>query len=218
MAQDESKDRLALLDRDGDAATGSVRSYTRFIKIMRLILPLLAGVIVVIVLSWPRMEKTIQPVEQDDLGKPGAIAQNELINPRFESADQNNNPYVITASRAFQSAQDPEVLLLEDPQGTLTGTGQSFTLTAQNGVYRQKAGKLTLDGQVVLRDGGGYEAVTARLMLDTREKRAWSDQPVSVAGPAGTLDATGMKLEEAQGLLIFTGPARLVLTQGMGGL
>ena len=40
--------------------------------------------------------------------------------------------------------------------------------------------------------------------------------PVAAQGPPGTLDGTGFRLEEKGAVVIFTGPARMVLVPAEG--
>ncbi|HEY8190338.1 MAG TPA: LPS export ABC transporter periplasmic protein LptC, partial [Micavibrio sp.] len=90
------------------------RRYSIVVRGLRLLLPLAALAIVVVVAAWPKMDDPIGAVPREDV-IPQKAGRNELINPRFESANANHQPYVITASRAVQSMKDAELVLLEKP-------------------------------------------------------------------------------------------------------
>ncbi len=196
------------------------KAYTRFVKAMRWALPVVALGIVAIVMAWPKMEKAVTPVTPENVSQSQTPAtQNELINPRFEGADSANNPYVLTASRAVQSAQNADILLLTNPDSDITLENQeTINITAQKGNYRQEAGLLHLEGDVKVKHSSGYDLDTTRLMIDTKARETRTDQPVTIVGPAATLNASGMDGRNAEGILVFTGPAKLILKESLKGL
>lgn len=213
-------ERLSRLIRAEQGMIVHNRSYTRFVKAMRWALPVAALGIVAIVMAWPKMETAITPVTPENVSQNQAPAtQNELINPRFEGADSGNNPYILTASRAVQSTQNADILLLTTPVGDMTFSAQeSVNITAQKGNYRQEAGLLHLEGAVKVKHSSGYQLDTTRLMIDTKARETRTDQPVAIAGPAAILNASGMEGRNQDGVLVFTGPARLILKESLKGL
>jgi lipopolysaccharide export system protein LptC len=212
-------ERLSRLIRTEQERVVHSHTYTRFVKAMRWALPALAVVIIAIVLAWPKMETAIAPVTPQDVSKNQPVTQNELINPRFEGADSANNPYVLTATRAVQSQQNPDIMLLDNPVGDINmANDEKVNITALKGNYRQAAGVLYLEGDVKVKHSSGYDLDTTRLMIDTKARETRTDQPVEIVGPAGTLNATGMDGRNAEGVLVFTGPAKLILKEKLKGL
>ncbi|QQG36229.1 MAG: LPS export ABC transporter periplasmic protein LptC [Micavibrio aeruginosavorus] len=212
--------RLGRLMQQARQPVKAGRSYTRFVKTMRLILPMAALLVMAVVMAWPKMEQSITPLTPESVSQtPQTVTQNELINPRFEGADLQNNPYVLIAQRATQSAQNPDILLLESPSGDITlGAEEKLAITAQKGTYRQNASKLLLEGQVRLMHSNGYIMDTNRLSIDIKAQESRTDQPVTISGPAAALKATGMDARNSEGLIIFTGPATLILKERLEGL
>ncbi|MCM2342964.1 MAG: LPS export ABC transporter periplasmic protein LptC [Alphaproteobacteria bacterium] len=212
--------RLGRLMQQARQPVKAGRTYTRFVKVMRLLLPLAALLVVAVVMAWPKMEQAITPLTPENVSEtPQAMTQNELINPRFEGTDSRNNPYVLIAQRATQSAQNPDIMLLESPQGDITlGTEDKLIITAHKGTYRQNAGKLLLEGDVHLTHSNGYQMDTTRLSVDVKAQESRTDQPVVITGPAATLHATGMDARNNEGLIVFTGPATLTLKERLKGL
>ncbi len=208
-------DRL-LRSEKGSAA--GAQAYSRFVRMMRLLLPLAAVGIVGIVVSWPRVEErmTAPPVvapEQQTVG------QNELINPRFESQDSKAQPYTITAARAVQSSANPDIVFLEKPVGDINlSDGAWIAAEAVKGAFDQKAQTLNLEGHVKLFHDKGYEMVTEKLLVDMAARTAVSDMDVAAQGPAGTLAASGVKADTTKGTVVFTGPVTLTLNNGVEGL
>lgn len=211
--------RLAALDALRPVRRSFSPSYSRFVRTMRLALPLAAAAIIVLLLSWPRIEKTMETASGAALPPPPAAAQNELLAPRFESADSENRPFTVTADRAVQSARESDLVLLDRPRASiLLRDGVRLSAEAEKGSYRQKEGRLLLQGRVRLLHDGGYTAETEKVLVSLKERKAWADLPVSGQGPAGTLQASGFQADSGAGTLVFTGPARLVLNRTLGGL
>lgn len=193
-------------------------SYSRFVRTMRLALPLAAAALVGLLLSWPRIEKTMETAP-GAVAPPQAAAQNELLAPRFESADSENRPFTVTADRAVQSARDSDLVLLDRPRASIVMQGGArLSAEAEKGSYRQKEGQLLLQGRVRLVHDGGYAAETEKVLVSLKDRKAWADLPISGQGPAGALRASGFQADSGAGTLIFTGPARLVLNKSLGGL
>ena len=213
----ESQSRLTHLGQDKNAKPHG-KGYSIFVRFLRLALPLLAVGIIGLLLSWPRIEETLTTLP-DEVIIPDTVGQNELIKPRFESTDEKNQPFTITAKRAVQSKRDPSVVLLENPMADITlQTGTWMAAQAEKGAYRQNSERLLLQGGVKLFHDNGYEVTTEKLLVNLKNREAWSDHPVYGQGPAGTLEATGMQAHAETDHLIFTGPAKLTLNRAIEGI
>lgn len=207
-------DRLGRLTENVRAPVRSGKGYTRFVRSMRLLLPLAALVMTVVIVVWPDMEEKVVPLALEDvLPDQSESVRNELLSPRFESTDQDQQPYTITAARAIQSQDNPELVQLEQPMADmLMKDGAWIAIEAKNGVYEQNADRLFLHGAVKLFHDRGYQLETDELRVDMKTRQAWSDKPVQAQGPEATLEAAGLEGAAGDGVLIFTGPAKLVLT------
>lgn len=213
-----SNKRFSQLGKTHRALRLPGKGYTTFVRIMRLALPLVAIGIIGLLLSWTRVEETMAPIPKEAV-VPQTVGKNELVNPRFESMDEKNQPFTITAQRAVQSARDPSVVLLDAPVADITLTnGTWLAAAADRGAYRQNADKLLLQGKVRLSHDEGYEVTTDKLLVNLKSREAWSDEPVYGQGPAGTLQATGLQAHAGTEQLVFTGPVKLVLNRKVGGL
>lgn len=215
----ETQKRLSQLGRGNRPKQIPKKGYSAFVRVMRLALPLAAVAIIGLLLSWPRIEKRLEPAPEKTAIPAQTVGQNELIKARFESRDEKNQPFTVTADRAVQSANDPSIVLLEKPAADITlSNGAWLAAQAEKGAYRQKAEQLLLQGNVKLFHDQGYELVTEKLLVNLKNRQAWSDQPVYAQGPAGTLQASGMKGQEDSGTLIFTGPVHLTLNRAIAGI
>lgn len=185
--------------------------HSAFIRRMRLILPLIAAIIMAVVFAWGNMsDDNIIPAESPQA--PKTIGKNELLNPRFESVDEKAQPYTITATRALQGSDNEDMVMLEEPLADMLLTsGNWIAVKAQQGTFLQKTQKLVLEGDVEMFHDQGYQMEMAELHVDLGSNIAWSETDIYGQGPAGTLNAKGLKADNTQGNLIFTGPAKLIL-------
>ena len=192
--------------------------YSRFVRNMRLALPLVAIAIVGLLMTWPRVEDTMAPIPREAV-LPNTVAKNELLDPHFESVDKKNQPFIITATRAVQSDKNPDMILLDTPTAKITlKDGVTLAADATKGAYKQEEEKLLLEGHVTLVHDQGYQMKTEKLLVDLKFNKAWSELPVQGSGPAGSLQAEGLQADIEKGILLFKGPAKLVLHKMPGEL
>ncbi len=214
----DSPKRFSQLGQTDHHLQQQSKTYSYIVRFLRLALPLVAIGIVGLLLSWARIQETLAPIP-DKAAVPQTVGKNELLNPRFESTDEKSQPFTITASRAVQSANDPSVILLDSPMADVTMTdGTWLAAEANHGEYRQDTERLLLEGKVKLFHDQGYEMKTEKLLVNLKDREAWSDTDIYGQGPAGTLEATGMKAHADASQLIFTGPVRLVLNRSITGI
>ncbi len=210
LGNQERRERLAQPPKE---RKGYNQSYSRYVRWMRLLFPLAAMAIVAVLFTWSdgSEEELVVPIQQQATAQK-AIGKNELLNPRFESKDEKDQPYTVTASRALQGESDDKLIILEKPVADmLLDTGNWVAVEADKGAYHQETQKLLLQGDVKLFHDEGYQMKTPQLHVDMKKSYAWSDMDVYGQGPAGTLEAKGLKANNETGRLVFTGPAKLVL-------
>ncbi len=211
-----SKDRL-IRNRGGASVSPDpgIERYSKIVKILRFLLPAMALTIIVVLFSWTSMEKNIEPLAEEQ-NMPKTIGQNELINPHFESHDADQQPYNITADRAYQDQDRLDLVHLEKPKADMSlKDGSWVELEANNGQYDQEKGLLSLHGKIKLFHDDGYVLHTNRLDIDIERQYAETGLPVSGEGPAGTLQASGMKAQGNKGAIIFKGPAKATIYRSL---
>ena len=201
---------LDIPDADANRAEKN-RKRTRHVRFFRVILPIL-GVIVLfsIFIMQDRNEfGDIRPIEEV---APRKMGENELLSPRFEAMDQNNQPYILTAERAFQSPDDMDMITLENPTADMKMTnGENVSLRSNDGLYNQDNQILDLSGDVTLNHDEGYSLRTSTLKLNVLNRTAQTDDSVSAEGPDSHIEASGLDADANASVYIFKGPAKLTL-------
>ena len=197
-----------------DRNTKVGRGYSWFVKVMRLALPLTAIILVIIVTISPTMKDQLVVVPKESIVNQNSneIGENELLNPNFETLDSNQRPVQVTADRALQNPQKPNLLRLENPHANLqTKDGSKIQVYALSGAYEQETEKLFLKNKVKIKHESGYQLNAEELRIDMKTKQAFSDKTVTIDGPAATIQSMGLEGSVDNGILVFKGPATLTL-------
>ncbi len=207
-----SSQRLNRLSAHAQKERGFNFRYSLFIRRMRVVLPLAALCIIAILFSWNMLKQDAIIPQKPETKDGQDVTKNELLDPRFDSVDQKNQPYSITAEKAVQAENDNQMILLEKPLADLTlNNGNWIAVEAQQGAYNQETQRLLLKGDVNLYHDTGYNLKMAELDVDVDQEKAWTETIVQGQGPMGLLDAKGMQADSKAGTLVFKGPAKLVL-------
>lgn len=207
---DSHLDELTIPDRNVSVGKG----YTRFVKSMRYLLPLFAIGLMIVVITWPEMDDkmVIVPKENLVLQSRQEMGENELLNPHFETTDAQQQPVNVTAARALQNQENPNLVKLEQPNADLKmKDGSALNIKANYGTYEQEVEKLFLQENVKIKHESGYELQAEELRVDMKTREAFSDKNVVVEGPEARVEATGLDGNVENGILIFKGPAKLTL-------
>lgn len=180
-------------------------AHTRAVRVARVALPALAGMVLLTIFIWPLLGGS------SDKSRPGpAQGDLELTQARYLGTDTSDQPFEIRAERAAQQGGEGSVVDLAEPQADITlKQGTWLAMAAKSGVYDQDRQVLTLDGAVSFYHGSGYELRTPAATLDVKQGIAWGNSPVEGQGPLGTVEAGGFRVLNDGDVLVFTGHARL---------
>jgi lipopolysaccharide export system protein LptC len=184
--------------------------YSHFVKLMKVVLPLLAFGIIGLLAAWPRIQGGDQSAARRDSG------ELEMMRALYVGTDTQDRPFSLTADRAVQSTSEPGVLDLVRPQGELTlKDGTWIAIKADRGRYNDKTGKLLLLGNANLFHDKGYEFKSDEAHIDVKAGNAWGDLPVTGQGPFGEIFSRGFRLFDSGATIVFNGPAHLDLAAGL---
>lgn len=184
------------------------RKRTAFIRLLRLCLVALAGLIVVAVIgqillrSFGRADTVPVTVGEDA----------RMINPRFTGRDENGTPYVVTADAAIRRrGEEARMTELESPQldydMILSGENAEGVL-ARNGLFDAETRTLDLNADVRFRTRSGYEFVAEHARIHLSDERVVGESPVEGEGPMGTIRADRYEILDGGDRVVFTGNVR----------
>lgn len=197
----------------GAIRAGEVNRYSKFVGTMRLALPAVAIVLLLLVLVVPLFRGG------DDQFKPGELVTKALgpdslsmTNARYSGTDAKGQPYSVSAKGVRERTGDDKRVELAAPQADVTlESGTWISLSAQSGLYDRSGDKLDLSGEVSVFQDQGYELHTESMSINLKTGNATSRAAVDGQGPFGELKATGFDLQEKGDVVMFTGPARVIL-------
>lgn len=192
--------------------------YSRFVGLMRFLLPTIALFMVGLVVLWPQIVGGIGAIMPMLASEKFAGAEAMLMQkPRYVGETENREPYEVVASTAVVDPEAPDEILLDGLDARLARAGDAdVQLLASTGIFDRSKSRLHLSGEVELltEDGYRFETSEARIRLD--RGRVDGDRPISGAGPAGTLRADRFKIRKGGDMMRFEGNVRVVVTDGAG--
>ncbi|MBM3507125.1 MAG: LPS export ABC transporter periplasmic protein LptC [Alphaproteobacteria bacterium] len=195
-----------------DAAHHS-RAYSRFVGLMKFLLPTVALALIVSILVWPQLvgreegsfRFSFADLERDPDGAVG------VTKARFAGTDSANRPFVVAAERALQK-QGFDVFALTTLQADITlADGTWLSITADTGEYERARQLLTLGGVIDIFSNVGYEMHATHAVVNLATGTVESAQPVQGHGPLGAMRADTMKYTAEGKRLQLTGGVRVVL-------
>ncbi|MDD9876422.1 MAG: LPS export ABC transporter periplasmic protein LptC [Magnetovibrio sp.] len=201
-----------------EARVAHSKLYSRFVGLMKLVLPMVALMLIALVIAWPHLNTAdlrfrigFAALQLSDSKDPS------MINPRYVGTDKDNQPFSITADLARNLAGSGAEVELEMPKADITTEdGTWLVLTAKNGIFARTDKKLNLNGAVNLFHDSGYEFRTERADIDLAAGVATGNDPVEGQGPFGHLTANGFRLIDKGRTILFTGKSKLTLYPNAG--
>lgn len=192
--------------------------YARAIRLLKLVLPTIAAILIGIVAIWPQIRSG-----QNELPLAAAEVSAEeiqnlaMINARFMGIDGRNQPFTVTAEMATDVAPDSKQVMLTAPKADITlKDGTWLAVTADTGVFRQEEQTVELEGHVNMFHDAGYEFETSTAFVDLSQGAAFGFEPIDGQGPFGTIAAEGFQVFDEGERVIFTGKATLTLRPQTG--
>ena len=196
----------------------SIKWYSRFVQMMKVLLPTVAALLIALILVWPylgsedlRFRLSFAALTANETEDPS------MVNPRYLGIDGENQAFSITADLARRLAEGSSAVELEMPKADITlSDGTWLVVTANSGVYKQIKKTLELIGAVNMFHDSGYEFKTSKARIDLEKGLAEGDAAVRGQGPFGELRGEGFRMIDKGKTIIFTGKSKLVIYQGLG--
>lgn len=187
--------------------------YSRFVALMKIVLPATAVGLVLLVLLWPRFNSQEQRFTIPKVVvKPEDLENLKMQQPRFVGVDQQMQPFTVTARLATQAASGSALTELDEPKGDISlKDGSWIAVEASHGVYDKQGETLDLTGTVTLFHDRGYELHTEHARVSFAPGTAEGDKPVRGQGPDVELSGAGFRLEGKGTRIFLTGESRVVL-------
>lgn len=202
--------------RAADTRQGSF--YSRFVRMMKLLLPAAAALLLGAILAWPQLQTERNRFQLGLSGiDPRYPDRLRVVNARFRGTDSQNQPFTVTAEAAFERESGSRTVALDAPTADLALTDGGWVLArAPEGEFDRTTEILNLSGGVSVFHDNGYtfESPTARLSL--HQGTAEGDDPAEAHGPAGEIRGeSGFIILDKGRRIVFKGKSRLVIRPGV---
>lgn len=193
--------------------------YARTVRLLRVLLPALAAVLVGIVMLWPQLAGR---QDQFRIGFADLEIANDglsMVAPRYVGTDDQNRPYSIAASSVRHLVPDSRDLMLDMPEAEITlDDGNWVSVSAETGTYHVTDEILYLSGSVRLFHDQGYQLQTSSAIVDLARSEVSGSELVAGHGPAGYLEGTGFRVHDGGTFIHVLGPAQMIINPSAGAL
>jgi len=189
------------------------RVYSRFVALLKIVLPATAVGLVLLIMLWPRFNGQEQRFTIPKVVvKPDDLENLKMEQPRFVGVDQQNQPFTVTAKLASQGTSGSSLTELDEPRGDISlKDGSWIAVEANHGVYDKQGETLDLTGAVTLFHDRGYELHTEHARVSMATGSAEGNEPVRGQGPDIELSGVGFRLEDKGARILLNGQSRVVL-------
>lgn len=189
------------------------RIYSSFVRLAKIVLPVVAIGLFLLVFAWPQIDWQEEVVSSGSLEiKPEDAENLRMTSARFVGVDSEGRPFTLTADEASQSGGDDDPVRLVKPQGDMTmRDGGWVTVSAERGVYYRTEEALELFGSVTLYHDEGYEITSEQAWIDLRNGAATGNRPVLGFGPLGEIEGEGFRIVDRGETIIVLGKSRLLV-------
>jgi lipopolysaccharide export system protein LptC len=199
--------------RDASVAE-SVAQYSRFVSIMKIALPVAAGILLLIVIVLPQLRQDDERFRlgSDMVGGDHTDALS-MTNARYFGTDDKGQPYSVAAEGVRQRTNDDKAVDLVTPKANISlNGGKNMSAAASAGVYDRDNHKLDLSGDVTVQQDQDNKLVTTEATVMLKDGTASGRAPVTGEGAFGKLQASGgFDLSERGKIVHFRGPAKLTI-------
>lgn len=198
-----------------DTAPPSAR-YSRIVRILKIVLPLSALVLLSLVFVLARTVDPTQGIRQASVDVQELARDPRLTGAHFAGVTDDGAALTISTETA---RSDPNAALRLEVTGLrlqIDGPqGETFSAQAAHGIIDRQTGHFEMDGDVRIEASPGYRLVTARLAGLLDSTHIYSPGSISGSAPAGQISAGTMTMRAKSGpdagyTLVFGGGVRLL--------
>jgi lipopolysaccharide export system protein LptC len=199
---------------DGDHVFRAAARHSRFVRFLRLAIPVgivvIATAVIVAAFFNPFRLIAAFPIDPGKVSLSGTKIIMEL--PRVNGFTNDARPYEMTARAAAQDITKPDLLELKDVSAHVDlKDGQHVDLTSINGLYDTKSEILKLNDHIVLIFSNGYEGRFSEATVNVATGNIVSESPVEVKLLNGWLNANRLDVLEGGDLLRFGSGVEMTL-------
>ena len=192
-----------------------IKKHNRTVLFLKLLMPSFAVIAIALMILWPRL------VEQKNkfhlgLSRPLIVSQTEnlsIVNSKFFSADNKNQPFVLSAELAMETQPNSRIISLTKPKASiLLNSGTRIMVDSMTGTLYQKQNEIILNNGCNAESDKGHNLKTEEILIDLNDNSMVSNSKTYFSFPHGRIESEGLYVENKGDIIKFTGHANMLIT------
>jgi len=195
------------------ASSGLGGRHSRRVDRLRFILPAIALMILVLIMSWPWLNGGYHGIIMPVFSRAAGLDTDamRMHRPRYVGRTEKQEPYEVSANSAILDPKNQDMIRLDQLTAIVEQrTAENVHVRANEGLYYRSRGALDLKGDLELRIGERYTFKTSEASVNFNIGEVVGPMPVAGEGPIGTLVADRFNVSDHGKLLRFKGHVHVV--------
>lgn len=191
---------------DSERAFRAARSHSRAVRLLRLAVPLAMTLSVFGFVLWTWFNPLRLLAALPDVGGNLVVSGTKITmqEPRINGFTRDQRPYEFNAKAADQDMTKPDLVDLRNMWGKIDMKDKSVAnIVAQTGTYNSKTEMLQLGRGTVVTSTSGYKVLLDNALIDVRNTKLVTEDPVHVEMKEGVLDAKRMEVLDSGNTIRF---------------
>ena len=189
------------------AAPGS--SHDRVIGTLRIVLPILIGVLAAFVVVLPLYSGGDVSFLLDKKKVEVAKERLRVQSASYKGEDDKGQAFALTAGSAVQKSSAEPIVKLEKLTAEIGLKDGPANIVGEHGHYDMDKQQVTIDGPVRVNGSGGYRLITQDSTVDLKTRTMKSGGAVTGSVPQGTFSGNQLNADLVNHIVRLDGNARL---------
>lgn len=195
------------------ASAGS--SHDRLVRLLRLILPLLIGVIGAILLFSPFTQRSeisfLLAKDKVEVAK----ERMRVMRAEYRGQDNKGQPFSLLAGSAVQKSSAEPVVRMQNLSGAIYLPEGPATIAALAGAYDMDSEEVRVPGLLEFRTAEGWRIDANNVAIDMKDHRLTGQNGVKGSLNIGNFSANQLAADLDERIVRLSGNARLRINQGV---
>lgn len=197
------------------AASGS--NHDRVVRILRLGLPLVIGVVGAVLVFSPFTQRSeisfLLAKDKVDM----ASERMKVTHAEYRGQDSKGQPFALLAGSAVQKSSAEPIVRMSQLSGAIKLNDGPATIAATEGQYDMDTEKVTVPGTVRVRSASGYRLDASNVAIDLKSRSLAGSGGVNGTLNIGRFSANQLSADLDQRIVRLDGNAKLRINQGVIG-
>ena len=189
-------------------------SHDKLIRVLKLGLPALIGVILAFLFFSPLSEKQEVSFLLDKHKVGTADERLKLTAVTYRGQDDTGRPFILSARSGVQQTSANQVVDISDMRAQMQLENGPAQLQADRAQYLMERDHVNVIGPLIFTAADGYRMQTSNVNVDMRARTMQSRGPVQGQMPLGHFTAGQMHVDLPNRRVVLTGRPRLHIVQG----